>query len=67
MLTGQYSRSFQLLLLTLVTIAAFYTRTSLGPFQETMRVVLSMSANQMALLQGPPLALGFVIGIPSEY
>jgi MFS family permease len=38
--------------------ASGYVRTAVSPLQETMRVALSLSDNQMALLQGP------VIGIP---
>src|SRR6185312_4368771 len=37
---------------------AGYVRTAVSPLQEAMRVALSLSDNQMALLQGP------AIGIP---
>lgn len=39
-------------------LIAGYVRTALSPLQETMRLALSLSDNQMALLQGP------AIGIP---
>ena len=54
--------SIQLLLLTLTSAAAFYARTALSPLQETIRIALSLSDNQMALLQGPALALPLVLG-----
>jgi MFS family permease len=54
-------RSFQLALLTLAVAAAVYARIAVGPLQETMRVALSLSDNQMALLQGPALALPMVM------
>jgi MFS family permease len=57
-------RGFQLLLLSLATASAFLARTSLGPLQETMRVALALSDSQMALLQGPPLALGIIATVP---
>jgi MFS family permease len=57
-------RGFQLLLLSLATASAFLARTSLGPLQETMRVALALSDSQMALLQGPPLALGMITTVP---
>jgi MFS family permease len=58
------NREFQLLLLSLATASAFLARTSLGPLQETMRVALALSDSQMALLQGPPLALGIIATVP---
>src|SRR5207249_1508965 len=51
-------RGYQLLLLAAAMAAGGYVRTAISPLQETMRIALSMSDNQMALLQGP------VIGIP---
>jgi predicted MFS family arabinose efflux permease len=51
-------RGVQLLLLSVAMAAGGYVRTAISPLQETMRVALSMSDNQMALLQGP------LIGIP---
>lgn len=58
-------RDLQLLLLTMVVTAALYARTAVSPLQETMRLALSLSDNQMALLQGPALALpSLVAAIP---
>jgi predicted MFS family arabinose efflux permease len=54
-------RSFQLLLLTVATFAGVYARTAVSPLQETMRTALSLTDNQMALLQGPALALPVAI------
>ena len=55
------SRWIQLLLLTAAEASAVYSRTSLGPLQETARTALGLSDNYMALLQGPALALPMVI------
>lgn len=38
-----------------------YVRVTLGPLQEALRVALSLSDNQVALLQGPALGLPIVI------
>jgi MFS family permease len=54
------ARGFQLLLLVIAACAGAYARTAVGPLQETMRLALALSDNQMALLQGPALALPFV-------
>jgi predicted MFS family arabinose efflux permease len=51
-------RGGQLLLLAAAMAAGGYVRTAVSPLQEAMRLALSLSDNQMALLQGP------VIGIP---
>lgn len=48
----------QLLLLAGAMVIAGYVRTALSPLQDTMRIALSLSDSQMALLQGP------AIGIP---
>lgn len=62
---GLASRGFQLLLLTIAVTAAVYARSALGPLQETIRAALALSDNQVALLQGPALALPMLIfGIP---
>lgn len=50
-------RGVQLLLLTVVASAGIFARTTVGPLQESMRIALSLSDNQMALLQGPALVL----------
>jgi len=57
-----HRRAFQLLLLTFAAAAGMYARTAFSPLQETMRTALALSDNEMALLQGPALALAFVIG-----
>jgi MFS family permease len=51
------SRAWQLLLAAVAAAAAAYARTAVSPLQETMRNSLSLSDNQIALLQGPALAL----------
>ncbi len=63
---GQYAsepakRFGQLLLLTTAATAAIYARTTVGPLQEGIRTALRLSDNQMALMQGPALALPLVI------
>lgn len=55
------TRSYQLLLLTLAAAGATYARTTLGPLQEAARIALSLSDNQIALLQGPALAVPMVV------
>lgn len=52
----------QLLLLTIGATTGIYARTTVGPLQETIRVALALSDNQMALLQGPALALPLLVG-----
>jgi dipeptidyl-peptidase-4 len=54
------SRSSQLALLALAAIAGACARSAVSPFQETIRVALALSDNQMGLLQGPALALPVV-------
>ncbi len=53
--------SLQFLLLLLATSTAFYARTSLGPLQESIRLGLGFTDNQMALLQGPALAVPLLV------
>jgi len=55
------SRLIQLMLLTLVAAASMYARTAVSPLQEAMRVALGLGDNQMALLQGPALALPMIV------
>ncbi len=55
------SRFLQLLLLTAAAAAAMYARTAVSPVQETMRVAFNLTDNQMALLQGPALALPLTV------
>jgi len=42
-------------------LAANYARTALGPLQEALRADLGLTDNQVALLQGPALAIPVVI------
>jgi MFS family permease len=58
---GPAGRGFQFALLTVAAATAAYARFTLGPLQESVRVSLSLSDNQMALLQGPALALPMVV------
>lgn len=55
------SRTLQLLLLTVAASAAVYARTTVSPLQEAMRVALELSDNQIAMLQGPALAIPMII------
>jgi predicted MFS family arabinose efflux permease len=52
----------QLLLLGGATWAATYVRYTTGPVQEAMHQSLSISDNQMAVLQGTAVAVSMVIG-----
>jgi predicted MFS family arabinose efflux permease len=52
----------QLLLLGSATWAATYVRYTTGPVQEAMHRSLSISDNQMAVLQGTAVAVSMVIG-----
>jgi len=54
------ARAGQLFLLVVAAWAGAYARTAIGPLQETLAAALELSDNQMALLQGPALALPFV-------
>lgn len=55
------ARGFQMLLLTIAVFAGTYARTAVSPLQEAMRIALGLSDNQMALLQGPALALPMLV------
>ena len=50
-----------LLMLGVAATAAAFGRTAVSPLQETMRTALGLSDNQLALLQGPALALPVVM------
>lgn len=52
----------QLMLLATAAAAGIYARTAIGPLQETLRLALSLTDNQVALLQGPALALPAIVG-----
>jgi predicted MFS family arabinose efflux permease len=58
---ARVERVLQLLLIALAACAGNYARYILGSLQETIRVALALDDNQMALLQGPVLALPLVI------
>lgn len=50
-------RFIQLLLLAIAAWTANYVRCAIGPLQEAVRTSLSLSDNQMALLQGMAIAV----------
>ena len=52
----------QLALLALAVTSATYARSVVGPLQEAMRIDLSMSDDQVAVLQGIALAIPMAIG-----
>lgn len=60
--TSNSWRLVQLLLLGAAAWAVTYARFSLGPLQEVARIDLDLSDNQIALLQGPAMALPMVLG-----
>src|SRR5688572_12279076 len=60
--SGRAWRLCQLLLLTVAAFAATYARVVLGPLQESLKASLSLSDNQIALLQGMGLALPLALG-----
>lgn len=51
----------QLLLLALAMAAGGYARTIVSPLQEAIRLALSLSDNEIALLQGPALGIPLAI------
>ncbi|MDB6009723.1 MAG: transporter [Gammaproteobacteria bacterium] len=55
-------RIFQLFVLTAAVSSATYTRSTLGPLQEAMRIDLALSDNQVAVLQGLALAIPMAVG-----
>jgi MFS family permease len=58
-------RAWQLILLTSAASAANYAQTALSPLQEAMRTAIGLTDNQMAILQGPAIALPLaIVGIP---
>src|SRR4051794_2614998 len=58
---SQLKRRIQMVLLTAIVTAASYAGNSLSPLQESVRAALALTDNQMALLQGPALALPMVL------
>jgi MFS family permease len=55
------SSPFQFALLTVGAAAAAYARTTVSPLQESMGRALALTDNQVALLQGPALAIPLVL------
>ncbi len=54
-------RHMDMALLGLAVTAGTYARTLLGPLQEALGASLDLSDNQLALLQGPALALPLLV------
>jgi len=50
-----------LLLLTITATAQVFALTTLNPLQETMRIALGLSDNQIGLLQGPAVAFPMLL------
>ena len=59
---GRLASWIQLLLVALALLIAMFGRSALGPLQETIHFSLHLSDNQMALLQGPAMALPMALG-----
>jgi predicted MFS family arabinose efflux permease len=55
------ARTFQFLLLTIAATVAAFGRFTVSPLQEPMRIALGLSDIQIALLQGPALALPTIL------
>lgn len=55
------SRGWQLVLLSLAYSVAVYARVAMSPLQEPIQHTLGLSDNQIALLQGPLLAVPIVV------
>jgi len=55
-------RGLQMVLLAVAVASAAYAGATVSPLQEVMRAALGLSDNQMAILQGPALALPLAIG-----
>ena len=60
-MSGLAGRAVQFLLLMFTAAGGMFARFAVGPLQEAVRVALSLSDNQMALLQGPALALPMAV------
>jgi MFS family permease len=54
-------RAVQFSLCTLAAISAAYARGALGPLQEALGKSLLLSDNEVAVIQGPALALPFLV------
>lgn len=53
---------YRLFLLTAAMAVGGYVQSAVSPLQETMRIALSLSDNQVALLQGPVMGVPLVLG-----
>lgn len=60
-MTAINRRISQLALLTLVSFSGMYARSTLGPIQEILKHSLSLTDNQIALIQGMALAAPLLI------
>jgi MFS family permease len=59
---GSPSRLLTLLLLGLAAWAGSYARFALSPLQEAMRAALGLTDNQIAVAQGPAIAVAIMAG-----
>jgi MFS family permease len=59
---GGGGKILQLLLLATGIWAVSYARVLLGPLQEALRLDLKLSDNEVALLQGPAIAIPLAVG-----
>lgn len=59
--SGRGWRFFQLFVLALAVAGASYGRFTLGPLQETIRASLNLTDNQIAMLQGPAVAIPMML------
>ena len=60
--SSQVAHVVQLILLAVAIWAAIYARSALGAMQEVMRINLSLSDHEVALLQGTAPAIPMVLG-----
>lgn len=55
-------QALQLLLLTMIASGGNYAQVTLSPLQEAIRIALPLTDNQVAVIQGPVMALPLVLG-----
>jgi len=55
-------QALQLLLVTIIASAGNYAQLTLSPLQEAVRITFPLSDNQIAVIQGPVMALPLVLG-----
>lgn len=61
-------RTLQLIRVAIVAMAGMFARAALGPVQETLQRSLALTDNQIALLQGPALAVPLLLfSVPLGY